>query len=259
MQITIAGHGFVGSTVASAIDAAGIECWVVDPKYNQNKISDCPDADGIIVAVNTPTVDGKCDPTNLYNVLDQIPETMPVCIKSTITPDIVEHICRKYKNHYIVIYPEFLRERCAKEDFENQRSIILGGDIRFFWQDIFKKVLPNVKLFHHCSPVEAMLVKYFRNSYLAVKSSYFNHVSDICKELGTNFDNVRNLVCQDTRIGSGQTLVPGPDGQEGWGGNCLPKDTEAFLFWCGIYEISFDVLQAAVEYNKTKRNNVDKT
>lgn len=258
MLIIIAGNGFVGSTVAAAIDRAGVESWVVDPKYNQNSIGDCPDADGIVVAVNTPTVDGRCNADNLYNVLDQVPESMPVCIKSTITPDIVERIYQKYKNHYIVVYPEFLRERHAKEDFENQRSIILGGDTRFFWQDVFKQVLPNTKLFHHCSPVEAMLVKYFRNSYLAVKSSYFNHMYDISKELGLNFDNIRSLVCQDQRIGPGQSLVPGPDGEEGWGGNCLPKDTQALLFWSSLYDIPFDVLKAAVEYNKTKRKDVDK-
>jgi UDP-glucose 6-dehydrogenase len=61
----------------------------------------------------------------------------------------------------------------------------------------------------------------------------------------------------DRRIGAGHTLVPGPDGLPGWGGECLPKDTKAFRKYAIGLNKPITVLDSAMEYNKTVRKDVD--
>ncbi len=257
MKLIVAGYGFVGKAVKNAFKKKhNIE--VVDPKYTSNRIKDFMDADGLIVCVNTPsTKNGDCDISNVIDVLDQTPIHIPVMIKSTVTPDRAKHILKTYKNHSIVFSPEFLRANSADEDFLNQKYIIIGGDDPLdFWQLLFKDTLPNLKIIHNCTEQEACLVKYAVNSYLAVKVSYFNHIYDICSSSGLDFDTVRHLICQDTRIGTSHSMVPGIDGERGWGGHCFPKDTTALLNYAGSLKQKINLVETAVEYNKEVRNAI---
>jgi UDPglucose 6-dehydrogenase len=99
------------------------------------------------------------------------------------------------------------------------------------------------------------LVKYSTNSFLALKTSFFNQIYDICEKTGMNFDVVRHIISQDTRIGSGHSLVPGPDGERGFGGHCFPKDTEAFIHWTTAINAPVTLVESAINYNKKVRKN----
>ncbi len=257
MKIIVAGYGFVGKAVKNAFKKKHtIE--VVDPKYTSNRIGDFMDADGLIICVSTPSDNnGDCDISNIVNVLDQTPIHIPIMIKSTVAPDKAGHILNKYKNHSIIFSPEFLRANSAEEDFLNQKYIIIGGDDPLdFWQLLFKDTLPNLKIIHTCTEQEACLVKYAVNSYLAVKVSYFNHIYDICASAGLDFDTVRHLICQDSRIGTSHSMVPGIDGHRGWGGHCFPKDTAAVINYSHSLNQKINLLEAVIEYNKEVRNAV---
>src|SRR5690348_17806175 len=70
----------------------------------------------------------------------------------------------------------------------------------------------------------AELIKHASNSFLAIKISYANMVSDLAEKLGANIEEVMNGVGLDPRIGS-HFLKPGL----GFGGFCLPKDLQAFV------------------------------
>lgn len=254
MKIIIAGYGFVGKAVANALKHQH-EIIIHDPKYTDYKILDHHDADGIIVCVPTPTTEnGICDASIIADILDNVPIFMPVLIKSTVTPSIVDGFNEIYPNHSICYSPEFLRANSAELDFLNQKYIIIGGeDPECFWQELFQTALPNCKLVFNCTEQEACLVKYSTNSFLALKTSFFNQIFDICKETGMSYDIVRQLVSQDTRIGNDHTLVPGPDGDRGWGGHCFPKDTEAFIKWTRTVGAPSSLVESAVEYNKNIR------
>ena len=76
---------------------------------------------------------------------------------------------------------------------------------------------------------EAELIKYTRNNFLALKISYFNEIHQLCQTLGIDFEAVRTGMTGDVRIGPSHTAVPGFDGHRGFGGTCLPKDTNALL------------------------------
>ncbi len=259
MKLIVAGYGFVGKAVKSALKEKN-EIIVVDPKYTDITISQHKDADGIIICVDTPSdANGTCDIKNIINVLDQVPLFIPVLIKSTLSPDKLDHILNTYDQHSIVFSPEFLRAKSAIEDFANQKYMIIGGDDPLdFWHLIFKDSLPNLKVVHKCTAQEASLIKYAANSFLAIKVSFFNHLYDICQANGQDFDVVRHLVCQDFRIGTSHSMVPGIDGERGWGGHCFPKDTSAFVQYAKSLNQNIDLLETAIEYNNKVKKVVDK-
>lgn len=255
MKILIAGYGFVGKAVHDALNIKH-DIIPIDPAYNSFEIKDHVDADGIIICVNTPTGENGIIAENIANVLDQVPIFMPVLIKSTVTPAVVDAFKEIYPDHSICYSPEFLRAATANADFLNQKYAVIGGDDpEYFWQELFQSSLPNCKIVFKCSEKEACMVKYTANSFLALKTSFFNQVFDMCEKTGLDFDTVRHIVSQDTRIGSGHTLVPGPDGERGFGGHCFPKDTQAFVQWANAIDAPVTLVESAINYNNKVRKN----
>lgn len=256
MKIIIAGYGYVGKAVFNALKDKH-DVVIVDPQYTTNEIKYHHDADGLIICVPTPTTeDGICDATIIASILDEVPIFMPVLIKSTVTPDITDGFDEIYPNHSIVYSPEFLRAASANTDFVNQKHIILGGeDPECFWQELFQTTLPNCRMVFNCSAKEACMVKYASNSFLALKTSFFNQIYDICQAEGLEFNVVRQLLAHDTRIGTDHTMVPGPDGERGWGGHCFPKDTQAFVQWTTTIGSPATLVESAIQYNKKVRKN----
>jgi UDPglucose 6-dehydrogenase len=257
MKIIVAGYGYVGKAVKNAFKNKH-QVEVVDPKYTGNKIKDFIDADGLIICVNTPPLqNGDCNIENIVNVLNDTPIHIPVMIKSTTAPNQVRKILETFKDHSIVFCPEFLRASTANEDFINQKYMIIGGeDPLDFWQLLFKETLPNLKVIHTCSAQESSLVKYATNSFLAIKVSYFNHIYDLCESAGLDFDTVRQLICQDNRIGTSHSMVPGINGERGWGGHCFPKDTQALIHYVRSLGQNFDLLESTIEYNNRIKNEI---
>ena len=260
MKFIVAGYGFVGSAIGDLLEK-NHEVVPVDPRLNNNKIEDhIHNSDGLIIAVSTPEgKDGKCDVSNVWNVLHQIrwPKDyeanfeyrIPTLIKSTIPWTELEAM-EKYN---ITYYPEFLREATAKEDFISQKYCILGGKDTEFWRDLLYKSLPLVKPIHTCTIQEASIVKYMANSFLATKLTFFNELFELCSKTGANYDTVSNLLGLDTRIGTGHTTVPGTDGKYGWGGHCFPKDTQALLNVAKDLDVNLSLLKSAIESNKNHR------
>jgi UDPglucose 6-dehydrogenase len=258
MKLVIAGYGFVGSAIGDLLSKHH-EIVPVDPRLNNNRIKDHKDLDGLIIAVSTPPDEnGNCDDSNIWDVIKQLPGPCdtPVLIKSTVPWTSLERMSeynKQWNKSNITYYPEFLREATAKEDFVNQKYCILGGEDSKFWREILQQSLPLVEHFHQCTLKEASLVKYFANSYLATKLTFFNELFELCDTVGANYDTVSNLLGLDTRIGPGHTTVPGPDGKFGWGGHCFPKDTQALLNEAKDLGIDLSLLETAVRLNKKHR------
>ena len=258
MKIIIAGYGFVGKAVANSLKETN-DLVVVDPKYTDDKIIDYYDADGIIICVGTPsTPSGSCDSRDICGVLDEVPISMPVLIKSTISIDVIEALKTIYHQHEICYSPEFLRAATADKDFADQTYMILGGtDSNRVWENLFRNSLTKLKTIFYCSAEEASITKYSINSFLATKVAFFNQIYDVCQASGTDYDTVRSLITQDKRIGGSHTQVPGPDGGRGFGGHCFPKDTRAFRKYAYGLNKPITVLDSAIDYNETVRKDVD--
>lgn len=258
MKLIIAGYGYVGKAVASALETKH-EIVIVDPNYTSNEVKSHVDADGLIICVPTPYTDSTgCDIHHIVEVLDTTPVQIPVLIKSTLTPGVIQALEDLYPDHWIVYSPEFLRAKTANQDFLNQKYVVIGGDdTDCYWQDILQTSLPNCNIVLNCTAQESALIKMASNSFLAIKTSYFNQLYDLCEEGNMDFVTVRHILAQDPRIGSDHTVVPGPDGERGWGGHCFPKDTKSFIKYAKSLNTPLTLLEEAVDYNKKARKELD--
>jgi UDPglucose 6-dehydrogenase len=251
VKLAVVGYGYVGRAVVASFEEI-YDLHVVDPKHNNNSLSD-ELVDGVIVCVGTPANnDGTCDSSAIETVFEQINYTTPVLIKSTMALQNFLQLQQKYPNHQITLSPEFLRGDHAVEDFAAQQFVILGGGNTEFWSKIFGRRFPRIQ-YHVCTHREAILIKYAENSFLAIKVGFFNHIRELSELAGADFETVRHLLTQDQRIGPDHSYTPGPDGAVGWGGHCLPKDTSAILHTAQSLNYKFDILSAAVEYNRRIR------
>lgn len=254
-MIVIAGFGFVGKAHYSVFEKIGTQ--YVDPKYTDAKLSDFPAMSGVICCVGTPSaLDGSCDVSQVLQVLSQTPEHVPVLIKSTIDIPGWNLIKLLYPGHTIDFSPEFLRAESAVQDMQQLQYLIMStGGAEQFWKETYERVYTNLE-FLSCNPLEAIAIKYFENSFLATKLSFFNEMYDFCDHLGLNFEAVRRGLAMDRRITESHTFVDPQQQLRGWGGHCFPKDTSALLAMAKLYDVDLTTLQAAVEYNRKLRPDV---
>lgn len=252
-MIVIAGYGYVGK---AHYDVFKNEAIVVDPKYNDGKISDFPAAKGVICCVSTPSLpDGSCDATNVIDVIRETPENVPILIKSTFDLQSWEYIKNCFPNHIINYSPEFLRAANATSDMKYLDHLIISrGAGEEFWKIFYSKFYNDID-FYTCSVEEAIAIKYFKNAFFATKVSFFNEIYDFCEQYNIDFETVRVGMARDWRINGDHSIVNPVDGIRGWGGHCLPKDTSALLKMAELTNKNLNTLDAAVRYNASIRKN----
>lgn len=262
MKIAIIGYGFVGKAVKAGFDNSSNEIFIVDPHQGYAEIDDIErfSPDFTFVCVPTPMGDdGKINDSIIKEVVGRL-INMPsgiVVIKSTVTPDIVENICR-YKR--FVYSPEFLTERNAIDDFLNPAFHIIGG------RPEYTKKVKNLYTFnsncnpapvHYMTPTEASLVKYGINSFLAMKVLWSNQWKDLSDKVGARYNVVSNAIGSDPRIGHSHTKVPGPDGKKGYGGSCFPKDTNAIYNYSVDKREQLSILGMIIDMNNEYRDEYE--
>ncbi len=261
MNLGIIGRGFVGSAVANGFDK-DCDQIIVDPKYTDNTIQDVLDCKLVFVCVPTPvSEDGSCDTTIANDVLTELNRLQykgVVVIKSTIIPDYLQEFKKEFELK-IVYNPEFLTEANANADFKNPPFQVFGGK----WRDC--EVVEKAYLRHSSVRIvptfkvdltTASLLKYTINSWLATKVIFFNELKEL-HELGSSmvsWEQFTDMLSRDERMGNSHMQVPGPDGDPGFGGHCLPKDTEALLNYANKKNIKMSVLRKAVQTNKKIRD-----
>jgi UDPglucose 6-dehydrogenase len=276
MNIGIVGLGYVGTAIKSGFEKH-YELETYD-KYDESK-SSCDLADlvakckVIFVCVPTPmNKDGRCHTEIVESVVKDIDkwcyaywgnyeyqkskeiDRKPiVVIKSTVPPGTTDRLHRKYKSVDVIFNPEFLTEMNFLEDFKNQSRIILGGIRRGTnkLRQIYSRVFPHATIVKTGS-VTAEMVKYFVNCFLATKVSFANEMKQICDKIDIDYDKVVEYATYDERLGKSHWAVPGPDGDYGFGGHCLPKDISAI-----VSEFGSDLLKSVLGVNDKVRKNRD--
>lgn len=249
-MIALLGYGFVGKAYYNAFNLYH-EITIVDPNFNNIRVEDVKNLHAAIVCVPTPsTDDGSCDMSIVHHVISTLPKHIPILIKSTISLDGWKDIERDFPEHSVTFSPEFLRASAANEDLRNLKHIFLAGGNTDFWRDFYSYTYPEIKV-SLCTPQDAIAIKYFRNAFLATKCSFFNEMYDFCETMGLNYDCVRWGVGVDSRIGESHTFIEKET--RGWGGMCLPKDTQALLKTAANANINLNTLEAAVNSNNSIR------
>jgi len=221
----------------------------------------------IFICVPTPVkLNYEQDLSNIYNVLNSIiPVTTDkkiLVIKSTILPGTTRKLYERYYKHFNFIFnPEFLTERTSLNDFLNQSRIIFGGVDKYDsnlikLENLYRvrfKSIPILKVRYE----EAELVKYMCNCYFSSKISFLNEIYNICKNIGLDYETVRQLFVGDQRITDSHTKVPGFENLMGFGGKCLPKDLKSFINWCEENNFDCDILKATDKVNERVREKKD--
>jgi UDPglucose 6-dehydrogenase len=218
-------------------------------------------AEVVFLCVPTPMgVGGMADLTAVESVIDEVRELLTpnsvVVNKSTVPVGTAERTAELLGRTDVAVVsnPEFLREGAAVHDFLNPDRIVVGS----VSQDAAERVAslyarlgaPTVLT----DAASAELVKYAANCFLAMKLSYINAVSELCERLGADIADVTEGMGYDRRIGQ-SSMSPGP----GWGGSCLPKDTEAMLQVADSADYEFRLLRATIDTNTRQRQRmVDK-
>ena len=178
-------------------------------------------------------------------------------IKGAVIPTFLED----YGDLDITVSPEFLASSNANRDpvqeFANQTFAIYGGGAMRFWHELFKPVLPHLEDVKFCSRDQAAFAKYVENTFLATKVTFWNQMYQIYNDLGyKDFDAMVDAISVDPRIGKSHSQVPGPDGKFGFGGHCLPKDTNALLRMSSK-NTDTDFLESMIRANEKFRDSQD--
>jgi len=204
--------------------------------------------------------DGSCNTNIVEGVIKQIDEigkTKGIVVKSTIVPGTTQSWNDVYKTN-IVFNPEFLTERNAVKDYENQNRIILGGPrpTTTELKGVFSKVFPKAHIIKTDS-THAEMVKYLTNTFLSVKVSFANEIYQMCNGLGIDYDKVVEYATYDKRLGESHWSVPGHDEDFGFGGHCFPKDLSALILLSHQLGTLNNVLIATQTTNDKVRKNRD--
>ena len=265
MRIGIVGQGYVGTAIKVGFEPHyDLETY---DKYDKDK-STCDltelveTCEVIFVCVPTPmNKDGSCHTDIVESVAKDIDDRVDlanipkptVVIKSTVSPGTTDRLHKKYKGIDVIFNPEFLTEMNFLEDFKNQTRIILGGTRKGTnkLRQVYSKVFPSATIVKTGSKT-AEMVKYFINSFLATKVSFANEMKIVCDKVGIDYDKVVEYATYDERLGKSHWAVPGPDGDFGFGGHCLPKDISAI-----VSEFDSELLKTVLSVNNKVRNNRD--
>jgi UDPglucose 6-dehydrogenase len=161
--------------------------------------------------------------------------------------------------------PEFLREGTAIGDFFHPDRIVVGVEsaeaeqqLREIYEPILNGRFDCVLHPQGCPKLakpeflvttisSAELIKHASNSFLALKISYANVISDLCEALGGNVEEVTRAMGLDPRIGP-KFLNAGL----GFGGFCLPKDVQAFIHLAEQVGVDFGLLKEAERVNRQR-------
>lgn len=269
MKIGIIGNGYVGNAIVEFFkDRADLAVYDLDPEKSfcssgfpledhSEYFEAAAASDYIFVCVGTPTVDGKID---LYAVEDVMNGLLwekvknPIILKSTVVPGTCQDLFDNYGLN-ITYNPEFLTARTAVQDFAQPDSIVLAGPNLDPVLELYAKFFPDMR--PHCFPQyeTAELIKYARNTFYATKVAFWNEIKDVADELDVDYGDVLEGVLASGWIDPMHCNVPGPDGQRGYGGACLPKDSQALIATARKLGKPMLILEAVDESNKKYRSD----
>jgi UDPglucose 6-dehydrogenase len=259
MKIAQIGKGFVGGALNKSFKVNGIDTIVYDKFQKIGKIEDVLSSNIVFLCLPTPYVEYHgFDLSAIHENLEKLSkfEYKGLCaIKSTIEPGVTRKLSEKY-NLNIAHNPEFLTERTAFEDFNNQKHIVLGkvSDSSQFDNLIllYKKLYPDAMI-SVCTSDESEAMKLFANCFYAQKVMIFNELYLLCQSSNLNFERIKTLMLRNNWIAPHHVGVPGPDGRLAYGGHCFPKDTNALNELMKKQGTPNAVLEAAIlERNKIR-------
>ncbi len=228
--------------------------------FTTNLADGMSEAGVVFIAVQTPMSEsGEADLQYVMKVGEQIGELLSeykvIVTKSTVPVGtnralrkVIQSKIKSDVTFDMASNPEFLREGSSIEDFMRPDRIVIGTETERSEKLMYDLYRP---LFLLDTPIvntgieTAELVKYASNSFLAVKISFINEIAQLAERVGADVFDVARAMGLDKRIGS-KFLHPGL----GFGGSCLPKDTNAIVHIAQEAGGDMSIVRKAIEVNR---------
>lgn len=258
MNIGVIGLGVVGKAVKFGLEKKlGHTIYTYTRSDEPSKLNEVfKKSEIIFICVSTPqAIDGSCDITNVVDICTKLntlakkaKKKKDVVIKSTTDPRFIQTMDKKFPYLRLAFNPEFLKENAAVHDFCNQDICVIGTKYPDLYEKIVKLHGNLAKEYIHTTPIAAVLVKYFNNTFHATRIIFANLFYDLAESLGADYNEVKSIAVKrynmiDAYLDCNQNL-------RGFSGMCLPKDTEAIVALSKNLKLEYNILQAVISDNK---------
>ena len=225
-------------------------------------------SDILFIAVGTPSLmSGEADLKLIRETAEAIGAALRkkkgytlIVVRSTVVPGttrnlvlplVEEHSGKKTGEAFgLCMSPEFLRQGAALQDTQAPDSVVIGeldkrsGDVlEAFSKEVYRgQKVPVFRM----NLESAEMVKYGRNTFLAMNVSYINEMARIAETIpGVDIYEVVKGIGADWRINAA-FLNAGC----GYGGSCFPKDVKALISFARTRSVEPQLLQAVEEVNE---------
>lgn len=281
LKICIIGPGVVGQSTGKAFVKFGYETVFLGGNQEkttklraegytafmrENLFNGSYDFDISMLTVPTPTVHGIVNVEAITSASIDLGKRLRfskkdyhvVVVKSTVPPGTTENIVAKMIMRHsgrklghgfgLCMNPEYLREQTANEDALNPRVILIGqydeksGNVL---EQVYKKFACPIL---RCTIKEAEFQKYVHNLFNSSKITFFNEMRQLSKLLDLDTQKIFKITSL-----SAEGMWNPEYGIRDFGpfsGNCLPKDTQAFLSWAQQYGVDLRLLKTTIEVNE---------
>jgi len=216
------------------------------------------DCDICFLCVGTPGLpDGSADLSYVFSVIDDVignvSERCVFVVKSTVPPGsvgrVVDYISSKGTKNAVASNPEFLREGYCWEDFMYPDRVVCGVSCDGAKEVLAKVYEPFNAPVRFVTPSTSEFIKYLSNSLLATLISYANEMSILADTVGDiEIAKAFKVLHEDKRLadaGINSYIYPGC----GYGGYCLPKDTEALAALGRNRGRDMNILESVISLN----------
>ena len=229
------------------------------------------DSEIIYYCVGTPYgADGSADLKYLFSAVDMTIAAVAddkfrvLVTKSTIPPSttsekIIPYVEEKTggsKNFAVANNPEFLREGHCWEDFLGADRIVIGCDSEKAREMLVKLYAPMNIPIKCVTPNTGEFIKYLSNTLLATLISFSNEMAQIADTIGgIEVAEAFRILHMDKRWnGCNMTsyVYPGC----GYGGYCLPKDTNAMFAQSRVKGFEPQILKNVIATNDSRPKNI---
>jgi UDPglucose 6-dehydrogenase len=265
-KIGIIGWGVVGQAVGKGFETKGHKIFWYD-KYKKGPFhldEVVKKSEFIFLCLPTPMFSDESgiDLSVMDQVVSQVAPKISntnkvLIVKSTVVPGTTLKYKKRYPNVNLAMNPEFLTEANALGDFLKPDRTVIGafsrgvaGRLASLYQDLYG---PDSKVFI-TDPTTAEMVKYMSNALLATKVIFANEMYDLCTALGIKYEEVKEMVVADTRIGPTHLDVTT---LRGFGGKCFPKDMVALIGFAKEKKIDHSLLSTVWKKNLKIRQVYD--
>ena len=244
-NILIIGYGIVGHNLYNELK--DIKPDIVDKyKPELNTIKDIKYDVGFI-CVDTPLKDDILDISEVQNAIHDYKCDVYV-IKSTCPVGTVRKLISQTGKR-IVFSPEYYgnTKHCNNYNFN---FTILGGD-KVNCNKVVQAILPcydGRHVFRIVDSETAELVKFMENSWIATKVNFCQSFYNVCREIGINYPELRELFILDPRVNPSHTFVY--EEHPYWDSHCLNKDVPAIA-----EQYNMDLLKNVIKFNNNQKEN----